>query len=192
MKKTLLNESYFLNFPELETERLLLRMLSLEDAARMQQIRSNKEVMKFMDSHWHTNIELSEEFISENLEMYSLQKGLFWALIEKESQQFIGDFAFWQIDKKHCRTEIGYTLHPDYWGKGYMSEAMRKILNFGFQNLKLHSIEANINPKNTKSRNILTNVGFVKEAYFRENYFYNGKFLDSEIYSLLEKNFRTF
>ena len=192
MKKTLLNESYFLNFPELETERLLLRMLSLDDAARMQQIRSNKEVMKFMDSHWHTNIEISEEFISENLEMYSLQKGLFWALIEKESQQFIGDFAFWKIDKKHCRSEIGYTLHPDYWGKGYMNEAMRKILNFGFQNLKLHSIEANINPKNTKSRKILTKFGFVKEAYFRENYFYNGKFLDSEIYSLLEKNFRSY
>lgn len=189
MNNTLINESYFLNFPEMETERLILRKLSLDDAASMQQIRSHKDVMKFMDAHWHTSIEISKEFIVENLQMFSQHKGLFWALVEKESQQFIGDLAFWKIDKKHCRTEIGYTLHPDYWGKAYMSEAMKKIIDFGFKDLNLHSFEANINPENTNSRKILTKLGFVKEAYFRENYYYDGKFLDSEIYSLLEKNF---
>ena len=66
-----------------------------------------------------------------------------------------------------------------------MSEAIEKVIQFGFNNMKLHSIEANINPDNLASAQLLKKFKFVKEAYFKENYFFNGKFLDSEIYSLL-------
>jgi len=122
--------------------------------------------------------------------MYTQKRGMFWALIEISSQKFIGDFSFWKIDSKNSRAEIGYTLNPEFWGKGLMKEAMIKIINFGFDHLKLHSLEANINPENDNSRGILTNLGFLKEAYFKENYYFNGEFLDSEIYSLLEANFK--
>ena len=69
-----------------------------------------------------------------------------------------------------------------------MSETMSTIVEFGFNELNLHSIEANINPSNNPSRKLLLNSGFKKEAYFRENYFHDGKYLDSEIYSLLAKD----
>lgn len=112
-------------------------------------------------------------------------------LIEKTSGKFIGDFAYWKIDNKNSRAEIGYALKPEFWGKGFMKEAMIQIINFGFNDLKLHSIEANINPGNENSRGILTKLGFKKEAYFRENYYFNGEYLDSEIYSLLKIDFQT-
>src|SRR5690554_4835554 len=185
----MINQSYFNKPPQLKTERLILRSLTLDDAAAMQRIRSDERVMAFMDSERHTTLAHSIQFITENLDAYQKKKGLFWALTLQTTGVFIGDFSYWDIDHKHARAEIGYTLLPDYWGKGYMTEALQTLLRFGFQDLNLHSIEANINPGNLNSRKLLQRLGFVKEAYFRENYYYNGRFLDSEIYSLLEKDF---
>ena len=163
---------------------------SIADALNVQFIRSDEKVMNYMDSERHLTVQFSENFISENLKTYEQRNGIFWALTEKSSGKFIGDFAFWKIDKKNSRTEIGYSLSPEFWGQGYMKEAMIRILNFGFNDLKLHSIEANINPNNENSRRLLIKLGFKQEAYFRENYYYNGTYLDSEIYSLLQANFQ--
>lgn len=182
-------EEYFDQFPQLATARLLLRKLELKDAKDIQQIRSHPEVMHYMDSRPHASEKDSEKFILENLEIFEKRKGLFWALAEKESGKFLGDFAFWKIDYKNSRAEIGYTLKPEFWGKGIMKEAMLRALNFGFNDLQLHSVEANINPGNNNSRRLLLGIGFRKEAYFRENYFFDGKYLDSEIYSLLASDF---
>jgi ribosomal-protein-alanine N-acetyltransferase len=71
-----------------------------------------------------------------------------------------------------------------------MHETLKRMAKFGFNNMKLHSIEANVNPGNEKSKRVLEKIGFKKEAYFRENYLFNGKFLDSIIYSLLEKDLK--
>ncbi len=68
-----------------------------------------------------------------------------------------------------------------------MSEALEAVINYAFNTLKLHSIEANINPENNASRQLLIKAGFNKEAYFKENYYFNGHFIDSEIYSLIHK-----
>jgi ribosomal-protein-alanine N-acetyltransferase len=69
-----------------------------------------------------------------------------------------------------------------------MSETLKILIDFGFNDLRIHSIEANVNPKNEKSVQLLEKLNFKKEAYFRENYFFNGKFVDSIIYSLLESD----
>jgi len=185
----MINESYFTAFPTLETDRLLLRAATLEDAITLKHIRTNPDVMRYMDSDPHYELQTSKNFISYNLEAYENKKVIYWMLEEKSSCTAIGDFSFWKIDEKHHRAEIGYTLNPDYWGKGYMKEAMLALFSFGFKDLNLHSLEANINPKNENSKNILLKLGFQKEAYFRESFFYNGTYLDSEIYCLLEKDF---
>ena len=91
------------------------------------------------------------------------------------------------MQKEHYRAEIGYLLHPDYQQKGIMDEALKAVIKYGFETMQLHSIEANVNPANAASMKLLEKNGFVKEAYFKENYFYNGQFLDSVIYSLLNK-----
>ena len=104
-----------------------------------------------------------------------------------DTKQMIGSIGLWRIDKAHYRGEIGYMLHHDHWGKGIMQEAIAAVIEFGFGPLKLHSIEAHINPANAASAGILEKNGFVREAYFKENYYFRGKFLDTAIYSLLKK-----
>jgi ribosomal-protein-alanine N-acetyltransferase len=185
----MLNNRYFKEFPELESQRLLLRALKLSDAHDIQTIRSDERVMIYMDQERHQTVQQSEASISEKLKKYQEKTGMLWALIEKSSGTFMGDVAFFNIDHKNARAEIGYTLKPEFWKQGLMKEAMQTVFNFGFKDLYLHSLEANINPANDNSRKLLLSMGFQKEAYFRENYFYNGEYLDSEIYSLLKSDF---
>ena len=99
--------------------------------------------------------------------------------------KLIGTIGFWQIDKENYRAEIGYLLHPDQQGNGLMQEAIETVLQYGFQTMKLHSVEANVNPANIASIKLLEKKKFNKEAFFKENYYYNGKFLDTSVYSLL-------
>ncbi len=73
-----------------------------------------------------------------------------------------------------------------------MNETFKTLIEFGFNNLQLHSIEANVNPLNQQSIKLLERVGFKKEAHFRQNFFHNGKFMDSFIYCLLESDIRTY
>ena len=78
-------------------------------------------------------------------------------------------------------------LHPDFWGKGIMKEALMAAIDFGFTEMNLHSIEAHINPENTVSGILLEKTGFIREAYFKEDFYFRGKFIDTAVYTLLEK-----
>ena len=186
----MINDLHFRYFPQLESERLIFRKFSLNDASEIQEIRSNDKVMSYMDSNKHHTIEDSERFISRNSDRYKNKIGIFWAIIEKNQNQLIGDFAFWNIIRENHRAEIGYTLKPEFWNKGYMTETLLRLIQFGFRDLNLHSFEAEINPNNKNSEQALVKIGFKKEAYFRENRYFNGKYLDSEIYSLLQSDFK--
>jgi ribosomal-protein-alanine N-acetyltransferase len=185
---TEIDKSIFKSFPEFESERLLFRKILMSDAKDTLLIRSNDDVMRFMDVIRFESIVDAEKMVQSVEESYIKETGINWGIVEKHSNIFIGYFGFFRIIPEHCRAEIGYALKPDYWGKGYMYETINRMVRFGFENIKFHSIEANVNPDNEKSKKVLERIGFKKEAYFHENYLFDGKFLDSIIYSLLEKD----
>ena len=182
------DKSIFKSFPELESERLLFRKFLLSDAKDLLLIRSNDAVMKYLDIARFESIADAEKMVQTVSESYDNETGINWGIVEKHSNNFIGYFGFWRMIPEHCRAEIGYALKPEYWGRGYMYETINRMVRFGFKNMNLHSIEANVNPDNDKSKKVLEKIGFKKEAYFRENYLFNNRFLDSIIYSLLEKD----
>jgi len=185
---TEISPNIFKNFLEFESGRLKFRQITLDDSKEIFSIRSNDDVMKYMDVPRHYSVSDSEKLLRSIEDSFKNGKGINWAIIKKDSNAFIGYIGFIRIFSEHCRAEIGYALKPDYWGKGYMYEAINRLAKFGFEEMKLHSIEANVNPLNERSKKVLERVGFKKEAYFRENYLFDGKFLDSVIYSLLEKD----
>jgi ribosomal-protein-alanine N-acetyltransferase len=183
---TKINSEVFKTFPVLESDRLIFREFVRSDAEDLFFIRSNDQIMEFMDTDKHVSVLESEFLITQIEESFSKKSGINWAIVEKSTNKFMGYFGFWRMIKDHCRAEIGFALMPEFWGKGFMSEAIKKFVDFGFNNIKLHSIEANVNPANENSKLLLEKNGFKQEAYFHENYFFNGKFIDSVIYSLLE------
>ncbi|MBB2146090.1 GNAT family N-acetyltransferase [Pedobacter sp. LMG 31464] len=177
----------FPSFPVLETERLLLREHALTDADTLFAMRTNENVMRFIDRERPKTTQDIETFISTFNEGFKQGQHLAWVIALKENPaQMIGSIGYWRTNLANYRAEIGYMLHPNYWRKGIISEALNKTIAFGFSEMKLHTIQANINPGNDASRQILLKHGFVKEAYFKEDYYFNGQFLDSEIYSLLK------
>ncbi|MEJ2658306.1 MAG: GNAT family N-acetyltransferase [Desulfobacterales bacterium] len=184
-----INKKVFDQFPELESDRLKYRQITFRDSETLFELRKNKEVMRFMDTEAMKSITESEKLIKSIGESYWMNTGISWGIIEKSINAFIGYFGFWRIDPKHCIVEIGYLLHPDYWSKGYMKETAAKLIEFGFRELHLHSLEANVNPENLPSMKLLEKIGFRKEAYFRENFLFQNEFKDSVIYSVLESDF---
>lgn len=174
-------------FPLFETERLLLRKLSTKDVAEVLKMRSDERVMKYIDRERAKTLADAETFINRINHSWFINEGITWGIELKEGPGvLIGTIGYWRIMKEHFRAEIGYMLNPDYWRNGIMKEALVKVIDIGFTQIKLHSMEAHINPFNTGSSALLLSTGFVREAYFKENFYFNGEFRDSEIYSLLQ------
>jgi ribosomal-protein-alanine N-acetyltransferase len=176
----------FLPFPELMTPRLRLRFILPEDAESLLFLRSSEEVMRYIDKDRMKTKEDALAFIQIVTQGIHNGTGISWGISLRNENTLIGTIAYWRLIPENYRAEIGYMLHPYFQGRGLMSEAMNEVLRYGFEVMNLHSIEANIHPHNEVSRKLLLKFGFQKEAYFRENFFYNGKFLDSEIYSLIK------
>ena len=114
--------------------------------------------------------------------------GATWLLREQASGRPVGTAGIWRIDRAHDLGEVGYTLLPEFWGRGYARRALQAVLAHGFGPLGLHRIEANINPANDRSRDLLVRLGFRLEAQLRENYRFRDRYLDSHIYGLLAQD----
>ena len=181
-------EPNFTPFPEIRTNRLLLRCVTMADAPEILAMRSNDAVMQFIDREKMKALEDAEAFIQLITTSLESNDGIHWAItLATESQKLIGLISFWRLIKKHYRAEIGYMLSPNYWRTGIMKEAILAVNDFGFKQIQLHSIEAHINPANLASAAILASTGYVREAYFKEDFCFKGQFIDTAIYSLLEK-----
>lgn len=187
---TKISNLVFESFPILETQRLILREFSYSDTTDLFQIRSNRRVMEFMDSPTHKSLADSKEMIILMLDSYFNKSGINWAIENKFTGKMIGYIGYWRIMNEHVRAELGYALKTHVWGKGFMKEALWEVLQFGFEQLQLHSVEANVNPQNLASSRLLKSLGFQKEGHFKENYFFDGRFIDSDIYSLVESDFQ--
>lgn len=175
-------------FRNIETERLLLRRLNNNDAAEVFSLRGNPETMKYIprplakskaDALAH--IAMIEEKIVSNT-------GINWGITIKGEPKIIGIIGHYKISPENHRAEMGYMSAPEFNGKGYMSEAIKAVVAYGFEQMNLHSIEAIIDPENIASERVLQKNGFVKEAHILENELWEGKFWDTVIYSLLRKN----
>lgn len=180
-------ELNFNPFPVLETERLLLRQVTMDDAPDVLIMRSDINAMKYIGKPISTTLDDARDLIGRIEDGIESNTAIGWGISLKNNHRFIGTIGFHRIDTSNYRAEIGYMLLPEFWNKGVMSEAMNSVLDYGFKTLKFHSIFANIDPDNLRSAAILKKFNFVKEAYFKENFYFNGKFTDTEIYSLLNK-----
>ena len=183
-----INDSVFDQFPNIETKNLVLESFMIQDAEEIFKIRSDDRVTKYLDRDNHKTVDESGSMIQSIIKSFEDKAGINWIIREKISFEVVGYIGYWKLIRENVRAEIGYALKPEYWGKGYMSEALLKVIEFGFNEFKLHSIMGNVNPQNKRSIKLLEKYGFKKEAHFREDYLYNGKYLDSIIYCLLEND----
>jgi len=180
-------EFKFTPFPVLSTSRMHLRKLTLDDAEDMFIMRANRTTMKYVPRP----IAQQKQDVLELIERTNLgidaNQSINWVMEHKETKQFIGTIGYYRSKPEHHRAEVGYMIQQQHEGNGYTTEALKEVINYGFNVMKLHSIEAVIDPNNSASEKILQKCNFLKEAHFKENEFWEGQYLDSVVYSLLNK-----
>ena len=176
-------------FPDLESKNLFYRRVVSSDWPQLVMLRGNAETMKYIPRPLCKTEADCLFLISKFDEGIDSDYGINWGLVLKESNTLIGLISFHIINKQHHRAEIGYMILPEFQEKGYISEGIKTLLYYGFETLKLHSVEAMIDPLNVASERVLLRNNFVKEAHFIENEYYEGKFLDKAVYSILARNF---
>ena len=170
----------FSPFPELETNRLLLRQPMLTDAQDFFILRSNTLVMQYVNRPIAKTVEDAENLINKIADIINTNEGINWCITLKDKpKKVMGNIGIWQLKKEDYRGEIGYMLHPDFWRKGIMQEAVEAVINFGFNQMQLHSLEAKINPSNSASAMLLEKNNFIKEAHFKEDCFWGMGYLSN-------------
>jgi ribosomal-protein-alanine N-acetyltransferase len=182
-------EDIYSNFPTLETERILLRKITIDDLDDMFYYASNPEVTKYVTWETHSTIEDTKLFINYVLDLYSQSKVAPLGIEDKETGKLIGtaDFVFWNTT--HRNSEIGYVLSPDYWGKGFIPEVVNKLFEFGFQKMELERIQARCLIENNKSERVMQKVGMKYEGITRHALLIKGKFVDLKVYSILKDEY---
>jgi len=176
-------------FENLSTPRLNLRKFEYGDINFVYGHFSNPQVCEYqLDNEPVKTLEEAEEIvfwandISDNPDHHR------WILELKVHKISIGTCGFHRWDKQNRIAEIGYDLSPEYWKNGYMHEALKTIIKYGFENMQLNRIEAFIYTENTSSLNLLYKLGFQKEGLIRDKHLFRGEFYDHYCLSLLKKD----
>jgi RimJ/RimL family protein N-acetyltransferase len=102
----------------------------------------------------------------------------------------LGICLLFHFDFDSRRAEMGYALGRPYWGAGYMREALQRLMHYAFTDLNLNRLEASIDPRNLASARTLERLGFAREGRLREHWIVSGEVSDSDIYSLLQREWR--
>lgn len=175
----------FSPFPILETERTLLRRIGPDDAPEVFIMRSDPEVMRYIPRPLAVSIDDATALIEMVNDFIDKNEKINWAIEWKATGQLIGMIGFVNLKPDHCRAEVGYSLTKAYHRQGIMREALLRVLKHGFEEFNLHTIEAIIDAENDASGKLLESVGFRREAFFREDFLFNGHYRNSIHFGML-------
>ena len=184
-----------IEFPQLKTDRLSLRMLTYDDVDTVFPHFSNEEITRYQDNHPVKTVEEVKEIIDWGKGLFEHDMGILWGIFGKESGSFLGEVNYVvrpynNFTRNIHRAEIGYDLSPQYWGKGYMAETLRSVILYMFNSTAIDRIEATIMPENTRSHNVVLRAGFQKEGVLRQYVLWEGKYWDFVLYSLLKNEWQ--
>ncbi len=183
-------DAAFSNFPVLPTRRLLLRQIQEADAGALFVFKSDALVTSSYGQEPHQSQEDSLALIRRLQADYDRRDVLFWCLTLKDQDQMIGECTFWNFDAGFQCAEIGYELHPAYWQQGIMAEALSAVLDYGFNEIGLHRVEAVPLAVNQPSHAILLKLGFSYEGNLRQRHFFRGRFEDQLYFGLLKEDWQ--
>jgi RimJ/RimL family protein N-acetyltransferase len=173
------------NLPTIESERLRLRWMTESDVDGLYRIFSDPEVTRYWSTVAMTHRDEAVALLNDIHDGYHKRRLLKWGVADAATDQLMGTVTLIGIDLSHRRAEVGYALARMHWGQGYILEALRAVLKYAFDELNLHRIEADVDPRNTASIKTLERLGFQREGYLRERWQVGGEIQDALFYGLL-------
>jgi len=181
----------FRKFPQIRTERLVLRQPSMKDAEWYLGYFSRPEIVWGGGEPGPRNLKAAREEVRKHLvDLYRERRGFRWIITLKGEGLPIGTLGFykWAASASY-QAEMGYDLAREHWGKGIMAEAMTAVIDFGFEKMELNRIEVYVMPRNKRSIKMVKNLGFKREGLLRERYFDEfGNYADDVLFSMLRSD----
>ena len=171
-------------FPEILTERFLMRQFTDDDLENVFRGLSHPEVIKYYGISFNTP-EATKEQMEWFRELEKSGTGIWWAICSKDNQTFFGAGGLNGWDKIHRKAEIGFWLLPEHRGKGIMKEVLPVICNYGFNSLHLHRIEGFVESENSRCKKSLASLNFAYEGTMKDCEIKNGKFISVDIYAAI-------
>jgi ribosomal-protein-alanine N-acetyltransferase len=169
-------------FPSLVTNRLHLRSPQTDDAEPFGTLLSIPEVTRFTNWPDAPKKVQVERFVRWMSKLFDTGKGCAWMIEDGASRALVGAIRFNRFDKKWKYGVIGYELHPDFWGRGLMTEALHVVVPCGHRVFHLNRIEAWTLPGNGASDRVLEKAGFQHEGTLRQRGWFKGSFHDFRMY----------
>ncbi|MEO6818782.1 MAG: GNAT family N-acetyltransferase [Ginsengibacter sp.] len=175
-------------FPILHTARLDLVEIRQEHLNDIYNLFNDSSVTQYYNVTTLNNEEEAQKYLDWFSSRFAEQAGIRWGISLKGKKNIIGTAGFNNFTKQH-RANLGYDLQTAFWNKGYVTEALQAILQFGFTALEINRIEAEVMQGNTASEKVLTKLGFKNEGILRQWMHWNETYYDMTMFSLLRKEF---
>lgn len=172
-------------FPELTTDRLILRALTHADAEAMRVLFSDPQVLEFLNNEPTDTLEQAIGLIDWLNGQYDRHNGVNWAIRRRADDRFIGQGGCYAWDREDRKVDIGYHVLPEFWGSGYATEATRAILHWCFDALEVHRVQADCTEGNIGSERVMLKCGFRHEGTWRESCWEHGRFVNIKQFGLL-------
>lgn len=172
--------------PTIATPRLRLRWLTPQDVPALFAIFGDPVVCRYWSRPPLPNIAAAEALQQDIARLFEERTLFQWGVADAATDTVIGTCTLGSLSAQHRRAELGYALARSAWGHGYMAEVLPAILDFAFDKLQLHRIEADVDPRNTRSIGVLERHGFKREGFLREKYYLWDEWQDAALYGLLK------
>jgi [ribosomal protein S5]-alanine N-acetyltransferase len=178
--------------PTLETERCILRPITLDDAPAVFPLASDPEIARYTSmfgSTLHLVPKETRSFIQRCLDMQRNNYGMCWVIIEKYSDTIIGMMSLFGYSSAHRKAEFGYALSPAYWGMGIATEVSKALIQSVFTQLDLMRLQATVDPENMNSIRVLIKCGMQYEGLLRNYYIVHDESRSRAMYALTQEEF---
>ena len=176
------------NFPVLHSNRLELVEIKTNHLPDLFLLFGDSEVVKFYNLLPFDNENQGQRLIELYQKRFSENTGIRWGIALKGSQNIIGTIGYNSFVLNH-RATIGYDLQKKFWSQGFMQEAIKLVLEFGFNQLKVNRVDAEVMLENVVSEKVLQKLNFKKEGVLRDWLYWNEKHYDMSMYSLLRMDY---
>lgn len=183
--------SIFAKLPTLTTDRLTMRKMLVSDYRDMFDYSKRPETSRYLLWSPHDSPKFSKRYLTYLQGQYRDENFYDFALEDNKTKKMIGTCGFTSFDLENNAAEVGYVLHPDFWGKGIAVEALSELMRFGFTELRLHRLVAKIIDENTASKRVAEKCGFRHEATHKDSMLIKGEYRTICEYAILAPEYLT-
>ena len=177
------------SMPTLETKRLILRRMNMNDAKDVFAYSKDPEVARYV--LWSAQKELWEakDYCRFMMRRYRNDQPSSWGIIDKATNRLVGTIGYMDYNEDNATVEVGYSLARWLWNGGYMTEALTRVIAYTFEAMDVNRIEAQHELENPSSGRVMQKCGMRKEGELRQRLYNKGRYVDVALYALLKEDY---